>query len=54
MTPLFRAQLVLMMLGRYAYGDHVSDPYAYSARINRVLSRNRKVRDSDSQEDSGA
>lgn len=27
-SPLFRTQLVLMLFGAYAYGDHVSDPRA--------------------------
>lgn len=33
MTRLFRIQLVLMALGRYGYGDHVSDPRAFELRL---------------------
>lgn len=33
MSSSFRAVLVLKVLGRYSFGDHVSDPRAYSLRI---------------------
>ncbi len=36
MSALFRTQLVLMVLGRYAYGDHVSDPRAFALRLSRA------------------
>lgn len=29
----FRAQLALMAVGRYAYGNHVTDPAAHRARM---------------------
>lgn len=38
-TRLFRQQLVLMALGRYGYGDHVSDPEAFRLRLEKVLGR---------------
>ena len=33
---LFRTQLVLMLFGEYAFGDHVSDPRAFALRLSRV------------------
>lgn len=36
MSALFRTQLVLMIFGAYAYGDHVSDPRAFPLRLSRV------------------
>jgi hypothetical protein len=35
-SPIFRTQLVLMIFGAYAYGDHVSDPRAFPMRLSRV------------------
>jgi hypothetical protein len=37
MTRLFRVQLVLMVLGRWGFGEHVTDPAAFSLRLARVL-----------------
>lgn len=36
MTGTFRCQLVLMTLGEYAYGDHVSDPAAFVRRCQTI------------------
>jgi hypothetical protein len=36
LSALFRTQLVLMIFGAYAYGDHVSDPRAFPLRLSRV------------------
>lgn len=36
MSALFRTQLVLMIFGAYAYGDHVSDPRAFPMRLSRI------------------
>lgn len=33
----FRSMLVLMVLGRYGYGDHVSDPRAFRLRLLSIL-----------------
>lgn len=35
----FRARFVLMALGHYGYGDHVTDERAFSMRLEKVLSR---------------
>jgi hypothetical protein len=35
-SALFRTQLVLMLFGVYAYGDHVSDPRAFPLRLSRI------------------
>jgi hypothetical protein len=35
-SALFLTQLVLMIFGAYAYGDHVSDPRAFSMRLSRI------------------
>lgn len=37
MSVPFRAQLVLMALGKYSYGDHVSDPQAFVLRVRSIL-----------------
>lgn len=39
MSRLFRTQFTLMALGRYGYGDHVSDPTAFGLRLEKVLRR---------------
>jgi hypothetical protein len=36
LSALFRTQLVLMIFGAYAYGDHVSDPRAFPMRLSRI------------------
>lgn len=38
-TRLFRVQFVLMALGRYGYGDHVTDPIAFHLRLAKILGR---------------
>lgn len=35
MTKLFRTQLVLMLFGAYGFGDHVTDPRAFTQRLHR-------------------
>jgi hypothetical protein len=35
-SPQFRATLVLMALGAYGFGDHVTDPNAFVLRARRV------------------
>ena len=37
MTVPFRAQLVLMAIRRYGYGEHVTDPQAYVLRVRNIL-----------------
>lgn len=37
MSPAFRAKLVLMMINRYGYGQHVSDSSAYAKRCAALL-----------------
>jgi hypothetical protein len=32
-STTFRARLALMAVGRYGFGDHVTDPSAYHARM---------------------
>lgn len=39
MSRAFRCQLVLMVLGEYAFGDHVRDPQAFVRRCEVVLSQ---------------
>jgi len=36
-SPLFRVQLVLMLLGKWGFGDHVTDPRAFVLRLRGVL-----------------
>jgi len=36
MSQVFRSHLVLLALGEYAYGDHVSDPAAFVRRCRAV------------------
>lgn len=36
MTVVARCQLVLMIFGAYAYGDHVADDAAFVARCRRL------------------
>lgn len=33
MTRLFRAQLTLMIMGKYGYGNYVDDPSAFMLRV---------------------
>lgn len=35
-SPLFRTQLVLMLLGLWGFGDHVRDPRAFAMRLHRA------------------
>ena len=37
MSILFRRQLVLMIFGEYAYGDHVVDPRAFERRCRSLF-----------------
>jgi hypothetical protein len=39
MTPLFRTQLVLMLFGLWGFGEHVSDPRAFTLRLHRCAWR---------------
>jgi hypothetical protein len=39
MTTGFRAQLFLMLFNKYGFGDHVSDPLAFSLRVRKLLTR---------------
>lgn len=34
----FRSKLVLLILGKYSYGDYVTDPDAFALRVKKVLS----------------
>jgi hypothetical protein len=36
-SRLFRVQFVLMALGQYGYGDHVTDPRAFGLRLEGFL-----------------
>jgi hypothetical protein len=36
-STLFRVQFVLMALGKYGYGDHVTDDRAFPLRLKAVL-----------------
>lgn len=37
MSASFRARSVLMLLGKYSYGDYVTDPAAFALRVKKVL-----------------
>ena len=37
MSRLFRVQWVLMVLGYWGYGNHVTDDRAYGMRLRKVL-----------------
>jgi hypothetical protein len=37
MTFRFREHFFLMAIGRYDYGDHVSDPLAFKERIKKLM-----------------
>ena len=39
MSAWFRCALVLMVVGCYGYGDHVSDPAAHMLRCRKLLRR---------------